>query len=80
MNGVIGSKRSASSAARGASAVGVGAQRRPLVGALGQQAHGVGELALRRVDAADEDVEHEVLQLDVRQPVALLLGQRSATR
>ena len=32
------------------------------------------ELALRRVDAADEDVQDEVLELDVRQAVALLLG------
>ena len=52
----------------------VGVQRGPLVGVLGEQADGVRELGLRRVDAADEDVEHEVDALDLRQPVAVGLG------
>ncbi len=34
----------------------------------------MGELGLRRVDPADEHVQHEVHALHVRQPIALLLG------
>ncbi len=49
-------------------------QQRPLVRVLGEQPQRVRELALGRVDAADEHVEHEVERLDVREPVALLLG------
>ena len=52
----------------------VAGQQLPLVGVLGEQPDRVGELALGRVDAADEHVEHEVEQLDVAEPVALLLG------
>ena len=50
------------------------AQQRPLVGMLGEQPDPVSELALRRVDAADEHVEHEVDQLVVAQPIALVAG------
>ena len=31
-----------------------------MVGMFGEQAHGVGELALGGVDAAEDEVEHEV--------------------
>ena len=74
MNGVIGSKRSASSTAAERQAARVRAEQLPLVGMLGQQADRVGELALAGVDAADQDVQHEVAQLVVAQPVARLLG------
>jgi hypothetical protein len=39
---------------------------------FGEQADRVGELALGRVNAADQDVQDEVDALDVRQPLALL--------
>lgn len=41
---------------------------------LAEQADGLRKLALGGVHAAHEHVEHEVDQLDVREPVALLLG------
>ena len=53
----------------------VGAQQLPLIGMGGEQPHGMRELALARVDAADEDVEDEVAQLVVAEPIALLLGR-----
>ena len=52
----------------------IGAQQLPLVGVLGQQPDGVGQLALAGVDAADQDVQHEVAQLVVGQAVARLFG------
>ena len=51
----------------------VGAELLPLVGMVGEQPHGVRELALAGVDPADEDVQDEIAQLVVAQPVALLL-------
>ena len=45
---------------RAAPADGSRAQQLPLVRVLGEQPHRVGELALGRVDAADQDVQHEV--------------------
>ena len=41
---------------------------------LGQQADGMGELALAGVDAADEDVQDQIAQLVVGQPIACLFG------
>ena len=73
VNGVIGSKRRTSSTARGASS-GLLGQQRPLLRVVGEQPQRVGELRLGRVDAADQDVEDEVDELDVGEPVALLLG------
>ncbi len=49
----------------------VSAQDRPLIGASGEQPQRVGELALARVDAADEDVEDQVAQLVVVEALAL---------
>ena len=46
----------------------------PLVRMEREQPDGVGELALARVDAADEDVEDEVAELIVAEPLARLLG------
>ena len=74
VNGVIGSKRSDLLDRRGAPAPGRSASSCPLLRVLGEQPQRVGELALRRVDAADEHVEHEVDELDVGEPVAVLLG------
>jgi hypothetical protein len=57
---------------------GVGGEHAPLVGVLGEQANAVRELALRRVDAAVEDVAHERRALVVGQPVALVLRHHEA--
>ena len=79
VNGVIGSKRTISSTAFG-DQLRVLAQRLPLLGVLGEQPQAVRELALRRVDAADEHVQHEVEQLDVVGAVQQLGDQVLAGR
>jgi len=45
-----------------------------LVGVVGQQPDGMGQLALAGVNPSDQDVQHEVSQLVVRQSVTGLLG------
>ncbi len=75
VKGVIGSYRSASSTAAGASRSGSARRAAHCSGAPRQQPQRVRELRLRRVDAADQHVEDEVDQLDVGEPVALLLGR-----
>ena len=52
----------------------VAAQQLPLVRRGGEQPDRVGQLALARVDAANEDVEHEVAQFILVEAVAGLLG------
>ncbi len=49
-------------------------QQLPLVGVFGEQPDRVRELALGGVDAADQNVQHEVHALDVGEPLALLFG------
>ena len=73
VNGVIGSTRSDLPHRRGCQ-LGVGPQGLPLLGVLGEQPHGLGELGLGGVHAADQHVEHEVDQLVVVEPVALVAG------
>ncbi len=75
VNGVIGSYRMTSQTARSAYVSGSLRQELPLVGMRGEQPHRVGELRLGRVDASDQDVQDQVDQLVVGQPVAVLLGR-----
>ena len=49
-------------------------QQLPLVGVFSEQPDRVRELALGGVHAADQDVQHEVHALHVREPLALLFG------
>ncbi|GBD46315.1 hypothetical protein HRbin41_01141 [bacterium HR41] len=46
----------------------------PLLGVGCEQTQGVGELRLRRLDTADQHVQHQVHALDVAQTIAFLLG------
>jgi hypothetical protein len=69
VNGVMGSKRRILDRARHPR-LGVSAHQVPLAGVLGQQADPLGELALGRVHAAHEHVEHEVDELGVGELVA----------
>ncbi len=79
VKGVIGSKRSASSTACAASS-GRSPSSCHCVGVFGEQPDRVRELALGGVDAADQDVQHEVHALHVGEPLARPLRRRSAAR
>ncbi len=58
-------------------ALGLAAEQLPLIGMRREQPQRVGELRLRRVDAADEDVEDEVAQLVVvKAVVAVVRGDQ----
>ncbi len=74
VNGVIGSKRSASSVTFGASSRGRSRSSCHWSGCVGEQPHRVRELALAGVDAAKQDAEDQVAELVVVQFVAGLLG------